>query len=460
MKKLLSALMATAIAASSTASVVACGSEKRFNEIWLVTDTGKINDRSFNQSSFEGGNIFLNDIIGNKDDAGKAVYSSIAYSEPKDLASLPSAYNNAAKKGAKTLILPGFHHAVEEEQKAPESMKEVDGSTILLDSSGNGIANQIGVQFRGDISGFYGGLSAIVYEASKKTTEGAEVGLGTFGGVSNPASVDNFMVGYLAAVNYWNGLDDATQAGLVGKTTEQYKKVNAKVIASDEQWSENTVIKTSSKAWFSGSFLAGSGSTLSKTLLQKKADVIMPVAGPQTLDTLNAIKSDRPTAKVVGVDSDQVLAYPEYEEFFITSAQKDLVATSVVALGHVKQYKDDAAVQTKVEEWWKNNGIKLTIGEDVLDAAAQKGQSWEGKDIFAGGSMGTNAKNLIVKDGLYGTDKELTKHLKGIEDKVIEASKALFAKMPNLAGDDTIISAANVKAYAEAILGTVTNPEE
>lgn len=271
MKKLLSALMATAIAASSTASVVACGSEKRFNEIWLVTDTGKINDRSFNQSSFEGGNIFLNDIIGNKDDAGKAVYSSIAYSEPKDLASLPSAYNNAAKKGAKTLILPGFHHAVEGEQKAPESMKEVDGSTILLDSSGNGIANQIGVQFRGDISGFYGGLSAIVYEASKKTTEGAEVGLGTFGGVSNPASVDNFMVGYLAAVNYWNGLDDATQAGLVGKTTEQYKKVNAKVIASDEQWSENTVIKTSSKAWFSGSFLAGSGSTLSKTLLQKKS---------------------------------------------------------------------------------------------------------------------------------------------------------------------------------------------
>ncbi|ARU92281.1 ribose/galactose ABC transporter substrate-binding protein [Spiroplasma clarkii] len=465
MKKLLSALMATTIVASSSASVIACGSNDRFNEIWLITDAGKINDKSFNESSFNGGNKFLDDFIGNKDDKGEKIYSSIAYSEPRDLTALESAYNNAAKKGAKTLILPGFHHSFDGKNKAPDIMKTVGGSTIILDNGHAEKENQVGIQFRGDISGFFGGLSSIVWYANKNQAEAnPTVKLGTYGGQSFPGSVDNFMVGYLAAAEYWNKLDDTKQAALA-QITQGYKRVKADFANESAVIGNNAWTTTSeSSSWFTSSFDAGKGATISNDLINRGANVIMPVAGPQTYDTLVAAASPVHSAKnvkVVGVDTDQVEAYSDYSDRFITSAKKDLVGATILALGHVSQYKDNSEIQDAVEEYWNKENIVLTRDDVAVNPATEKGKSWENQTLFAGGAMGTNEKNLIVKDGLYTKLWEFITDNEGgssVLSRLTVASKELFTAMGKLPEDPqakaTIIGGENIVKYANAVLGT------
>jgi basic membrane protein A len=44
---------------------------------------------------------------------------------------------------------------------------------------------------------------------------------------------------------------------------------------------------------------------LAQTLLELGADVIMPVAGPQTIDTVQEIKNQRSKTVVIGVDTPQ-----------------------------------------------------------------------------------------------------------------------------------------------------------
>jgi basic membrane lipoprotein Med (substrate-binding protein (PBP1-ABC) superfamily) len=58
-------------------------------------------------------------------------------------------------------------------------------------------------------------------------------------------------------------------------------------------------------SWFSGTFAMGDGKACVQTLLAYGADVIMPVAGPQTIDTVQEIKNQKSNCIVVGVDTPQ-----------------------------------------------------------------------------------------------------------------------------------------------------------
>jgi basic membrane lipoprotein Med (substrate-binding protein (PBP1-ABC) superfamily) len=49
----------------------------------------------------------------------------------------------------------------------------------------------------------------------------------------------------------------------------------------------------------------GDGKACAQTLLAYGADVIMPVAGPQTIDTVQEIKNQKSNCIVVGVDTPQ-----------------------------------------------------------------------------------------------------------------------------------------------------------
>gem|GEM_PF-4330104 len=199
MKKLIASLMTASLATISASNVVACRNN-RFRDIWVVTDGNPVTDNSFNQSAFEGANNFLRYILGHDVDS----FDSVEYTAPNNIGQLTQAYNNAAQRGARTLVLAGFQHAATGggNHNAPEIMADVDGSVVLIDNSTDGHENQIGLQFRADISGFMAGVAAIVYSIATNQHAGETVRLATFGGISNPGSVDVFMVGYLAAVEY------------------------------------------------------------------------------------------------------------------------------------------------------------------------------------------------------------------------------------------------------------------
>src|SRR5699024_11107221 len=110
MKKLLSTLSVIMIITSSASSVVSCSGVKAIpfrgyktdgSDISLITDTGKKNDHSFNESTLNAGNAFV-DVLNNVKN------SSIHAVEPGNNSELKSAYALTIKKGANHLLLPGF----------------------------------------------------------------------------------------------------------------------------------------------------------------------------------------------------------------------------------------------------------------------------------------------------------------------------------------------------------------
>ncbi|KAF5295845.1 hypothetical protein FQA39_LY13018 [Lamprigera yunnana] len=73
------------------------------------------------------------------------------------------------------------------------------------------------------------------------------------------------------------------------------------------------------------SFNPGAGSTVSRNMLDNGVNVIMGVAGPQTADIINAIRTKNKT------DAD----------LFITSAEKDIVHSTALSIAHSPQYLDE-----------------------------------------------------------------------------------------------------------------------
>ncbi|AHI52438.1 type 1 periplasmic-binding domain-containing protein [Spiroplasma culicicola] len=448
MKKLLSSLMAAVVVASSASTVVACGGGVNTDpitgeKIWLVTDAGKVNDKSFNQSGFEGGNHFNKEILGKNEEIGKT--------EPNDLAELVSAYENAKFDGAGTLILPGFHHAVEGENKAADIMN--GGTTIILDSDHAGKDNQIGIMFRGDVSGFYAAMSSLITLSNKDGWDQKEVKVATFGGSHNAGAVDNFMVGYLAAIEVFNeAVKDANlKANLgIGDNVTSATRVKSQIAAPTSD---------SDTKWFTNSFNAGDGKTISETLTNKEndANLLMAVAGPQTKDSLDVIKT-MDNKFVIGVDTDQSTMYSDYDGKIITSAEKALVDATVISLGHSKLYNEIEGVQDKTVSYATEKAASFTVenenGEfEAYDLAAKKAELWEGKTMWMGGKASVDGKNLVTGD-LYN------KMISTITGSVMEtASIELFKTIAKDGSAINVLSNATISAYADSILDDILTSE-
>jgi basic membrane protein A len=412
MKKLLSILGAVGIVASSASTVVACGPKKTFSDIFLITDTGKVNDKSFNESGYNGGNNFVKTALGKSE--------NVSYVEPSDETSMKSSYAQAVGKGAKSLILPGFQHQgnTAQIQKALGD----DKSAVFLDGDTNQQANIIGLKYKADISGFEAGLASAIW-FFQNNKDANELKMATYGGLANPVAVTSYMSGFLAAIDGFNTL-------MKNETFKNtfFKDDTRETLTVSRVDSQKSITADNDKSWFTGSFDAGAGKDISDTLLSGGAQIVFPVAGPQTLDTLAAIKESGKTAYVDGVDTDQVLSYSEYKNSFITSGLKALVGSTEVALAHTKEYKDSIK-QDKLEELAHEGNIELTdiafvdgkTDEDITDATKIKelqaaGSDWDGLEAWFGGDIAHDGNNKLsgdlynqIKDFLTGNGIDLSK---------------------------------------------------
>ena len=322
--------------------------------VMLVTDGGVVNDKSFNEQAYEA--FYRIDSADVKDGLTEAFYgeeSQRYYVQPATSGAddVSSQYGTAiAALGAttvtrvpgntvsslkKVIIAPGFHHQgaikVFQEATPNDTTKFVvldadpiwndfydddnDPDTPAVLRGSYKLKNTYGILFDTKTAAFQAGYLASLYlEAMGDTTPK----VGTWGGGNFPGVTD-FMVGFVAGIRYYNEHKDS------GKAAVTFAKF------------------TTDADYTNSGFGAGDGRVKADHLVSEDADVILPVAGPQTADALAAIaaSSRADEIKAIGVDNDQSKLYTNGNTLLITSVRKNVRKAAVegykaaVGLPHV-----------------------------------------------------------------------------------------------------------------------------
>jgi basic membrane protein A len=302
----------------------------------MVTDTGGINDKSFNQSAWQGMQQAQTD--------GKATVSYLPSTTASDYAKNIAALE--AKK-CKLIVTVGFNLA-----DATTAAAKADATQhfAIVDNAGNG-TNIQGLQFNTAQAGFMGGYLAAGYSKTGKVA--------TYGGM-NFASVTVYMDGFWEGVQYYN----------------QKHGKNVQVLG----WDEKT-----QKGSFANSFTDQTkGSQLAKNFIQAGADVLYPVAGGTGLGTAAAAQASGGKAVVIWVDTDGCEAAQQYCNVFLTTTYKGIAPAvkSSVESASAGSFATGDYIGTL-----QNGGTGLSPYHDFaskVPAALQAEVTQVGKDIQSG----------------------------------------------------------------------------
>jgi len=250
-----------------------------------VTDTGGIDDKSFNATAYKG----ITDAVDQLGIEGKVLESQ----QQTDYAANINAF---IEEGCDIIVTVGF--LLGDDTKAGAEANPDTEFSIVDFAYDPTIPNVLGQVFNTDEAAFLAG-----YVAAATTQTGT---VGTFGGIPIPP-VTVFMDGFALGVNYYNeqhgtsvevlGWDPATQTGL-----------------------------------FTGNFEStDDGRLMGETLMDEGADIIMPVAGPVGLGTAAAAQ-ERGGVYIVGVDNDWAVVNSDYAAIVLTSVMKNMDVTTLAAI--------------------------------------------------------------------------------------------------------------------------------
>jgi basic membrane protein A and related proteins len=265
----------------------------------MVTDTGGIDDKSFNQSSWQGMQAAA---------ATNPSKISVTYLPSTTTADYASNISTLEAKHCGIIVTVGFlmAGATEAAAKADPSQKFaiVDCSYASFCLSGTKVKNIDQLVFNTVQDAFLGGyLAAAVSKTHVVATYGGE----DFG------TVTIYEDGFQDGVNYYNSQMHAS-VKLLG-------------------WNETT-----QKGSFIGNFTdLGAGQALTNTFIGDGADVIFPVAGGVGLGTAKAVQTADSSGKSVSmewVDTDGCISAAPYCQYMLTSVTKGIteaVKTAVLA---------------------------------------------------------------------------------------------------------------------------------
>jgi basic membrane protein A len=314
-----------------------------------VTDTGGVDDRSFNQTAHDG-------LVRAEEELG--VQTQVLESQSD--ADFEPNINTFLDQGCDLIVTVGFllGEATASAAEANPDQRFAIVDFDFFDEDGNDVTydNVRELTFATDQAAFLAGyVSAAVSESGT---------IGTFGGLNLP-TVTIFMNGYEAGMNYFNdqeggsvelvGWNSANQNGLF---TESFEDLDQ-------------------------------GRQFGQQLLDEGADVIMPVAGPVGLGTAEAVR-DAGNASMVWVDTDGCVSASDFCDLFLTSVVKnmDVAVFDTIEAALNDEFEGGLYVGTL-----ENDGVGIApynefedvVPQDVKDAVEEIRTGIIDGDIAVGG---------------------------------------------------------------------------
>ncbi len=258
-----------------------------------VTDTGGVDDRSFNQTAYAG-----------LEQAEAELGAQIAVLESTTEADYEPFINQFIADGCDVIVTVGFaldgatQAAANANPEVPFAIVDVD--FVEFDAEGNfvgdiAIDNVRELTYKTDEAAFLAGYIAAATSQTGK--------VGTWGGIPFP-TVTIFMNGFLAGVNYHNQ-ENGTAVEVLGWDGTDGSFINNFDSQDD-------------------------GRNTTDQLIANGADVILPVAGPAGLGAIAAAEdatAGGTDVKVVWVDTDGRVTVPTSADIFLTSVEKRMDLT-------------------------------------------------------------------------------------------------------------------------------------
>jgi len=287
-----------------------------------VTDTGGIDDKSFNATAWKG----VQDAMDQLGVEGKYLESQQQTDYEKNI-------NAFIEEGCGIVITVGF--LLGDATKAAAEANTEQKFSIVDFAYDPTIPNVLGQVFNTQEAAF---LAGYVAAAVSKTGT-----VGTFGGIQIPP-VTVFMDGFVLGVDYYN----------------QQNGTDVKALGWDP------VAQT---GLFTGNFEStDDGRAMGVSLMDEGADVIMPVAGPVGLGTAAAVQ-ERGGVYIVGVDNDWYLRSPEYADIILTSVLKNMDITTFDAIQSAMEGTFEGGVTVGTLE---NGGVGLAPFHDLDSVVPQE----------------------------------------------------------------------------------------
>ncbi len=289
-----------------------------------VTDTGGINERSFNASAYQGLKVAAAAVPG-------LTYTFLSSTSTSDY--VPN-INDFLAENCGIIVTVGYDMANATYASAKAHPKQL--FTTVDYTYTPPLKNLLGLHYNTAQDAFLGG-----YLAAAMSKSGI---VGTFGGENIP-TVTIYMDGWVAGVR-------------------AYDKINHKHVTA-LGWTPTPGRAADSLAGnglFTNDFTSlGLGRTDAESLMGEGADVIFPVAGSVGLGAAAAVKAAGHGNLMEWVDTDGCVSAPQYCPLFITSVTKGIVASvsaAVEAAAHRSfkggNYNGDLA----------NNGVSLSPYHD------------------------------------------------------------------------------------------------
>jgi basic membrane protein A and related proteins len=279
----------------------------------MVTDTGGVDDRSFNASSWAG-------LQQAKAELGVDVKYITSKTENDYVPNLNSLVND------KCGLIVAVGGLMADATKAAAGTHK-DQKFAIVDSSSIE-PNVQGLEFNTAEAAFLGGYLAAGYSKTGKVA--------TFGAKTiQPVTV--FMDGFVEGVNYFN----------------QTKGKNVQVIGWDEAKGDGSI---------AGKFDSpADGERIANDFIAQGADVIMPVAGQTGLGANSVALKSNGKASIVWVDQDGYESAEQYKSVFLSTVTKDIKGQvfNAVKAAAAGQFSTKATIGTLA-----NNGVGLSPFHD------------------------------------------------------------------------------------------------